>query len=356
MNTHILRYACCALFGVLGALPATAGERVATRLENGALFQLVPPDKILRMEKPAFVSRALADGFMGQFEPVIGITEGDIAKAYPVWMLEGYSVINDEIDRRPIVVTWSPFSFSSAAYERVVDGDTLEFDDSGELWKDALVMIDRGTGSRWSPIEGRALDGDMKGKRLNSVISTCTKWGKWVDLYTNSVCMTKLGREMVRSDFADYYDRTQQLGPANSPNPDSRLAGKELICGFLVDGRPVAVPLYALDENKQFEMEVDGHPLEVEFDPLSETAVVYSRVLGKDTLSLVRLDFTKGESYLRLRDDASTWLTFSGKGLSGTRADQPLQQIPSTLCFWFVWVNHYPLTRIWEVPGAQPME
>jgi hypothetical protein len=356
MKTEIVRYAGGVLLCVLAALPAIAGERVATRLENGALFQLVPPENVLRMEKPAFVSRALADGFMGEFEPVIGIASGELAKAYPVWMLDGYSVINDAFGRRPIVVTWSPFSFSFAVYERVVDGDTLEFLDSGELWKDALVMIDRGTNSRWSPLEGRALDGEMQGKRLKVVTSTYTKWGKWVDLYTNSVCMTKLGRDMVRSDFTDYYDRTQQLGPANSPNPDSRLAGKELICGFLVDGKPIAVPLYALDLNKQFELEVDGHPLEVEFDQLSETAVVYSRVLGNDTLSLVRLDFTKGESYLRRQDDASTWLTFSGRGLSGTLADRSLEQIPSTLCFWFVWANHYPLTRIWEVPGSKPLE
>jgi hypothetical protein len=356
MNTRIALFAGSALLCALAALPAIAGERVATRLENGALFQLVPPEKILRLEQPAFVSRALADGYMGEFEPVIGIAGREQVKAYPVWMLDGYSVINDVIDGRPIVVTWSPFSFSSGVWERVVDGDTLEFLDSGELWKDALVMIDKSTGSRWSPLEGRALDGAMKGKRLKPVLSTCTKWGKWVDLYANSVCMTKLGRDMVRSDFTDYYDRTQQLGPADSPNPDSRLAGKELICGFLVDGQPVAVPLYALDEHKQFPLVVDGHPLEVDFDQLSETAMVYSRVLGKDTLDLVRLDFTQGESYLRKSEDASTWLTFSGKGLSGPLADQSLKQIPSTLCFWFVWANHYPLTRIWEVPGAKPME
>jgi hypothetical protein len=336
-------------------LPAFAGERVATKLENGVLFQLVPPDKIMTLEKPAFVSRALADGFMGEFEPVIGVAMGDMGRAYPVWMMEGYSVLNDVFERKPIVVTWSPFSFSSRVYHRVVDNDTLEFHDSGELWKNALVMIDKKTGSRWSSLEGRALDGAMKGKQLTLLPSTATKWGKWVDLYAGTVCMTKLGRDLTKSDFAGYYDRAQQLGPANSPNPDSRLAGKELICGFLVNGKPVAVPLYALVDHKQFELEIDGAPIEVEFDHLSETAVVYSRVLGNDTLSLVRLDFTKGESYLRQRDAATTWLTFSGRGVSGPLSERPLAQIPSTLCFWFVWADHYPLTRIWEKPGAEPM-
>jgi hypothetical protein len=333
-----------------------AGERVATRLENGLLFRLVERESILKMPEPAFVPKALADSYMGEFEPVIGVADGAVAKAYPAWLMEGYSVINDRLGKQPIVVSWSPFSFSALAFSRVVDGDTLKFEDSGELWKDAIVLTDLNTGSRWSQVEGLALDGPMKGKRLRVVPSIYTKWGKWHSLYPHTSCLTKLGRELTKSDFNGYYDRTQQLGPANTANPDSRLAGKELICGFVYNGTPVAAPLYALVENKQFQLAVNGTPLEIEFDRLSETAIVFSRVLSRDTLNLIRLDFTKGESYLRSSEDATTWLTFSGKGISGPRAGQALGQIPSTLCFWFVWVLHYPQTQLWETPGTTPAQ
>jgi hypothetical protein len=333
-----------------------AGERVATRLENGILFRLVEKESILKMDEPTFVPKALADNYMGEFEPVIGVAEGSVAKAYPAWLMEGYSVINDRIGKHPIVVSWSPFSFTSLAFSRVLDGDTLWFEDSGELWKDAIVLTDVKTGSRWSQVEGRALDGPMKGRKLRIIPNIYTKWGKWHSLYPHTSCLTKLGRELTRSDFAGYYDRTQQLGPANTANPDSRLAGKEYICGFVYNGTPVAVPLYALVEHKQFGLVVNGTPLEVEFDRLSETAVVFSRVLDRDTLDLIRLDFTKGESYLRSSDDATTWLTYSGKGLSGPRSSRSLEQIPSTLCFWFVWVQHYPQTQLWETPGDKPAE
>jgi hypothetical protein len=194
----------------------------------------------------------------------------------------------------------------------------------------------------------------MKGKRLPVITSTYTKWGKWRLLYPRTVCLTKLGRDLTQSDFLNYYLRTEQLGPVNSTNPDSRLAGKELICGFLIDDQAVAVPLYVLVEERQFNLTVNGHPLEIEFDNLSETAVVFSRVLDRDTVSLVRLDFGKGESYVREKESGTTWLTYSGRGVSGPRSGQSLVQVPSTLCFWWVWVQHYPETQLWETPGTAP--
>lgn len=342
---------CTLILASLLTTSATAGERVATPLENGLLFRVVDPQQIHRLEQPSFVSAALAQAFMGEFEPVIGVAADGVAKAYPVWFLDGYSVINDKLGREPLVVTWSPFSFSHMVWQRTLDGDTLEFDDSGELWKDALVMVDRGTGSRWSQIEGRALDGPMKGKQLRPLVSTYTRWGKWRTLYPETVCHTKLGRTIESSDFANYYQRDEQLGPASSQNPDSRLAGKELVCGFEILGKRVVVPLYALVEHKQMQIEVSGVPLEVEFDPLAETAVVYVRKLKGQPVDLVRLDFGKGESYLKDKESGTMWLTYSGRGVSGPLAEVALERIPSSLCYWFTWVQHYPLSLIWEEPG-----
>lgn len=348
------RYLSLLFFALLVPTGLVAGDRVAVPLENGVLYRIVESDKIHRLEQPAFVSAALAASFMGEFEPVIGVAEGDVVKAYGAWFMDGYSVINDKLGRMPVVVTWSPFSFSDMVWQRVVDGDTLEFDDSGELWKDALVMVDRKTQSRWSHLEGRALDGPLKGKRLKRVISTYTSWGKWRSMYPESVCLTKLGREVEKSDFVNYYERGEQLGPASSQNPDSRMVGKELVCAFEVDGQRVVVPLYALVERKQFKFEVGGVPLEIEFDHLAETAVVYRRLLAGGPIELVRLDFGSGESYLKDKSSGTMWLTYSGRGVSGPLSGTPLERVPSTLCFWFAWASHFPLSMIWEEPGNSP--
>lgn len=343
-------------FALLIPAGVFAGDRVATPLENGVLYRITEPDKIHRLEKPAFVSSALAASFMGEFEPVMGVTNGDMSRAYPTWFLDGYSVINDKVGKLPVVVTWSPFSFSGMVWQRVLDGDTLEFDDSGELWKDALVMVDRKTQSRWSHLEGRALEGPMKGKQLTPVIYTYTSWGKWRSLYPETVCLTKLGRDIENTDFANYYEREEQLGPANSQNPDSRMVGKELVCGFELGGQRMVVPLYALVNQKQFKFESGGVPLEVEFDHLAETVVVYKRQLAGKPIDLIRLDFGNGESYLKDKASGTMWLTYSGHGVSGPLSGTDLERVPSTLCFWFAWASHYPLSLIWEEPGSSPRQ
>jgi len=48
------------------------------------------------------------------------------------------------------------------------------------------------------------------------------------------------------------------------------------------------------------------------------------------------------------------WLTYSGRGVSGPLSNTPLERVPSTLSFWFVWASHYPLSMIWEEPGSSP--
>jgi hypothetical protein len=173
-------------------------------------------------------------------------------------------------------------------------------------------------------------------------------------LYPETVCLTKLGRTIENSDFMNYYQRDLQLGPASSANPDSRLAGKELVCGFEVDGRRIAVPLYALVEHKQMRLDVGDVPLEIEFDQLAETAVVFRRRLAGEPVELVRLDFGKGESYLKEKTTGTMWLTYSGQGVSGPRSGLALERVPSTLCFWFAWAQHFPHSLIWEEPGGAP--
>ena len=54
-------------------------------------------------------------------------------------------------------------------YVREIEGREVELGVSGRLWRDALVMYDRRTGSLWSQIDGRAILGPAEGQRLEEV-------------------------------------------------------------------------------------------------------------------------------------------------------------------------------------------
>lgn len=79
--------------------PVLAGEE----LPDG-FRQVLPRDAIAPIYEPGFVDGRSV--IWPDDTDVIGIAEGDEAKAYPVSFLNGREMVVDEIDGVPILVTW----------------------------------------------------------------------------------------------------------------------------------------------------------------------------------------------------------------------------------------------------------
>ena len=60
----------------------------------------------------------------------------------------------------------------------MMEGRRLTFDIFG-LLKDVLTMVDRETKSVWTHLEGKALQGPMKGTRLKMVPLPQMTWSEW---------------------------------------------------------------------------------------------------------------------------------------------------------------------------------
>lgn len=79
--------------------PVLAGEE----LPDG-FRQVLPRDAITPVYEPEFI--AGSEIAWPADAQVIGVAEGDEAKAYPVSFLNGREMVVDEIDGIPILVTW----------------------------------------------------------------------------------------------------------------------------------------------------------------------------------------------------------------------------------------------------------
>lgn len=85
-----------------GARPGASGEMV-----NGApIITVLPKDAIPAIDDPKFVSTRDADRVMSPDEPVLGVTDGSMAKAYSLWQLNHHEIVNDWIGKLPVAVTW----------------------------------------------------------------------------------------------------------------------------------------------------------------------------------------------------------------------------------------------------------
>ncbi len=78
------------------------------RIGDGTLVTVLPPDAIPALTRPVFLSRAEAESFMHDDEPVLGLVDPVTgqARAYSLWHLERHEIVNDRLGGKLIAVTW----------------------------------------------------------------------------------------------------------------------------------------------------------------------------------------------------------------------------------------------------------
>lgn len=229
-------------------------------------------------------------------------------------------------------------------YTRTAAGQELTFGTSGKLYKDALVMYDRQTGSLWTQVDGTVLRGKMKGSRLEPVPAVQTTWKEWKKLHPDTLVLKK-GRPIAGSPYAGYFSSPTEMGIAGTQNPDPRLPGKALVVTVREGGDALAVPVETLKRNLLHSTTVNGVPLVVVFDPASATARVFDRRRDGQTLEFESL--RRGQELL-LRDlqTGSLWSGLTGKAVEGKPAGEQLRPVPHMVNYWFAWVAYNPRTRL----------
>jgi hypothetical protein len=114
---------------------------------------------------------------------VLGLRVGAVARAYAFAILGRLPVINDTLDRVPVVIWFDPTSETGAAYVRQSDAGLLTF---GAVPADPGLIADFETGSLWQGRTGRAIDGPLKGAQLPAVVTTTAFEFGWYDYFPNS--------------------------------------------------------------------------------------------------------------------------------------------------------------------------
>jgi hypothetical protein len=113
------------------------------------------------------------------FEPrtiVLGLKVNGHAKAYSLESVRTAAPIVDEVGGMPVVLLVADDGRSVRAFERTVDGTTLELFASGE-GKPTLI-IDSETRSTWD-FSGKAVDGPLAGKQLRQIQLLEDYWFDW---------------------------------------------------------------------------------------------------------------------------------------------------------------------------------
>jgi hypothetical protein len=222
-------------------------------------------DGIPAVDDPQVAPVAEID-FLEEREPVVAVELGDEARAYPIQILIWHEIVNDELGGVPVAVTFCPLCNTAIAFDRRLDGRTLDFGTTGNLRNSDLVMYDRQTQSWWQQFGGDALVGELTGAKLDRVPARIMAWEDFAREHPRGTVLTRdtgHDRPYGQNPYAGYDDAdTSPFFPVANGD-DDRLPPKERVVFVESGDDAVAVPYSALQERRTIRVELDGRELEV---------------------------------------------------------------------------------------------
>ncbi len=189
-------------------------------------------------------------------------------------------------------------------YARTLGGKTYTFQVSGKLWRNSLIMQDRETGSSWSHVTGRSIDGKTKGAQLEKLEVVETTWELWYAAHPGTTVLEK-SEEVQSSHYQEYFDDPERMGLFRAQWLTEKMSGKTLVYGAAVGPHAVAVTDTALTGGSRVQVDLGGTP------------VVVSRAADGGVRAFI-------------------------SGADG----QELESVAVTPIYWFAWSNFYPNTKV----------
>ncbi|MCP4254867.1 MAG: DUF3179 domain-containing protein [Candidatus Scalindua sp.] len=310
--------------------------------EKDEIQYALPRDAIPAIKNPEFVPAE--ESGLDDNEPVVGVTINGESRAYSVYLLNHHEIVNDRIGDTAFVVAWCPLANLAVMYNRVIDDKEYTFGVSGKLLKNTLVMFDYETESFWPIVYGEAVDGELTGRKLNS-ISECQKvpWGAWEKLHPDTLVLSYHGSRTIGYDAYGDYHKNEETGVSPARNIDARLGIKTNVVGIEVNDKYKAYPFYLFNKTAIITDEFQGMNLLVYRNKDTGSIHVYDRQVGEAII-----DYKWNNNGTTDSITSTTWDLENGIGIEGSKKDETLCPINFLSVYWFVWADYFHDTEVFE--------
>jgi hypothetical protein len=315
-------------------------------------------DGIPALSQPKFLTVGQASFLKGQ-EPVVAFESGADARAYPLQILIWHEIVNDVVAGQPVLITFCPLCNTAIAFDRSLNGRTLEFGVSGFLRNSDLVMFDRETESWWQQVTGEAIVGELTGSRLELLPSSIVSWADFAQAFPDGKVLSRdtgHRRDYGTNPYVGYDDVNSSPFLFDGKT-DSRLAAMERVVTVELGGELAAYPFSRLEKQPVVADSVGGTAIVVFFkrgtsSALDRSTITDSRDIGsaavfKPQVAGQELTFRADGNAFIDSLTGSRWDIF-GKAVSGPLKGKTLEPVVSGNHFWFAWAAFKPETRVWS--------
>lgn len=307
-------------------------------------------DGIPSIDTPQFINMSEA-GFLDDNRLVLGIKIGDDVRLYPHQILDWHEIVNDSFGDESVALTYCPLTGTGIAFERVIGGSETEFGVSGLLFRNNLIMYDRKTGSRWSQMQMRSVNGELIGRDGSVVQTIQTDWKTWKELYPDARVLSRetgFSRNYGGFAYSANYLTNNDIFVFPPKRQDDRLPNKtqvHAVFPFNFEGESTVPRVYSID-NFDAPIEVIQEPFEGQelvvagSSELNFTVSFYSE-------SNLSFEPVQDELPVIMQDDEGNKWTIFGEAVSGPREGSKLTPTTSYNGYWFAFADFYPESCIY---------
>jgi len=298
------------------------------------------------IHQPEFVPASEAT-FLQDDDILLGVTSGAVARAFPAADLAQHGAVFNQLPDGPVSVTWCGVCNTGLVFRAVVKGRTLHFQYDRMVGGNE-VQKDMETGTSWQQATGEAIDGPLKGTRLQLYPVVRTTWAEWRRRYPHTTVLKPLPGYAERMPaLSSRIKAATRVGPDGAPKGalalDARLPARETVAGLEVGREAVAYPFSALRVARVVNDRVGGQPVVIVHQPSSDTTTAFeARAKGK---ALTFQAANDDASSVIDRETRSTWNAY-GLCLEGPLKGTQLKQVILVPQFWFAWSQFHQGTRV----------
>jgi hypothetical protein len=217
--------------------------------------------------------------------PVIGVTVGDTAVAYPInEIVMPRHIVHDTIETCPVLISYCALCRSALAFQAQVDGQALYFQVAG-VWRRNMIMLDVQTRSIWQQATGACISGQYKGQQLELLSGENTLWQSWQKKHPHSeyaydFVEARRGLMSREKMLAGLKAVTPHAGTPGFTNLQG-LPKRETVFGIAIDGQSAAYPLSELEPGMRFRDKIGDVEVELQYDAESEYLSAFVTATGQ---------------------------------------------------------------------------
>jgi hypothetical protein len=318
-----------------------------------------PKDGIPSIDDPSFVPPEAARSWIDPQEPVIALEISGAARAYPLQILTFHEIVNDRLGGVPVAVTFCPLCYSAIVFERIVEGEPVEFGVSGMLRKSDLVMYDRKTETLWQQFNGKAILGDLTGETLERVPSQIVSFAQFTSAYPEGEVLSRdtgYDRPYGRNPYAGYDDIDKKPFLFRGEE-DGRLPPMEKVVAISLGDVDKAYPHRVTKEQRVIHDTVNDQPIVVwhgdgAVSALDRRTIRRSKEVGSTGVFDPRVDgrmlhFRYEDGQFVDEETGSTW-AITGRAVSGPLEGRQLERVGHGDYFAFAWFAFKPDTVVYQ--------